>query len=556
MQIAISERTAIASTISGMASTRQNWWQHWRELANYIIPRRYVWLQSPTEQTQNLGRTPFIKDASGTMAARVLATGMLNGITPPTRPWFKLKLKQRGKEDPSQAVNIWLEKVRDLILEVMASSNFYNCMSTVYFDLAVFGTGAMIIYEDFDKIIRCYTCALGEYYIAHDFTQNVNLFAREFTLTVSQLEAEFKIENLSTAAQGLANQAGASRQKSVQVCHIVQPNTGGLVPKNFKYVEIYWEKSCKEEQDGKAKVLRVKGFNEFPGIFPRWELIGNEPYGVGPGTDALADIINLQHGSKRKSQLLDKMESPPLMATVHLRNQPKAFLPHGITYVQNLADAGAKPVYQVNPPYGEITMDLQRVTLRINDFFYNQLFRDIQTLETVRSAREIDARQEEKLLLLGSVLDRFKNEALDPAVNRIYSILERANLLPEIPEGIEENEIEIQYTSVLFLAQQAISVAPIERAFATAGNLASVIPSVLNVLKADEAYAEYCKQIGVPAKLISTPEELANATDRQNELVQQRETAAQGTALAKSAQLLSKTEVGGGQNAVELLLGQ
>jgi hypothetical protein len=232
-----------------------------------------------------------------------------------------------------------------------------------------------------------------------------------------------------------------------------------------------------------------------------------------------------------------------------------SLLPGGVTFSANIDEAGAKPLYTVNPPLGEMTADIRDVQTRIRETFFNQLFRDISMLETVRSATEIDARREEKLVLLGSVLERFENEALDPAINRIFGIMQRGGLLPEAPEQFSEAKIEIQYVSILSTAQRAVGVAPLERAFGLSGNMAAVYPGVLNILDIEEAFRLYCEDIGVPARAMKSREASAQDKQRQDELVQQREAAAQGEALAKSGALLSKTDVGGGQNAVEMLLG-
>src|SRR5690606_26562791 len=116
---------------------------------------------------------------------------------------------------------------------------------------------------------------------------------------------------------------------------------------------------------------------------------------------------------------------------------------------------------------------------RIRETFHNDLFQMISQLDTVRSATEIDARREEKLVLLGPVLERFENEALDPAIARIFNIMARRGLLPEAPESIRESEIEIQYVSILSAAQSALSAAPVERIVALMGNIVGVIPSVV-----------------------------------------------------------------------------
>lgn len=550
MKISADRHMKLQSSIAAMKTDRQPWWQHWREVADYFLPRRYAWLLSKAEAARRATRNPHILDSTGTSAARTLASGMMNGITSPARPWFKLRVN--GADEDDHELRVWLDEVQRRMLLIMAESNFYNAMAVLYLDLVIFGTAAMLIYEDQKNVIRCFNPSLGEFYLAQDFGLSVNTFAREFNLKVHQVVAEFGLENCSDTVKSSYNEKGGGLQRDVCITQVIEPNLPGegALPSRFEFREVYYETG-----GPLGTVLRSRGYHELPGVFPRWELSGNDPYGTGPASDALADVIQLQQETKRKAQSLDKLVSPPILASLQLAHRPMSLLPGGVTFVSDINEAGAKALYQVNPPLGEMTADIRDVQTRIRETFFNQLFRDISMLETVRSATEIDARREEKLVLLGSVLERFENEALDPAVNRIFGIAQRSGILPDAPERFANATIEIQYVSILSTAQRAVGVAPIERAFGLAGNLVGVFPSIANTMDTDEMFRIYCRDIGVPAAGMRSKEQSAEAKQRQDELVQQREAAAQGEALAKSGALLSKTDVGGGQNAVQALLG-
>src|SRR5256885_1538790 len=76
----------------GLRNNRYSWWTHGRELADYILPRRYKWLITPNQMNRGSPINQHILDSTGTLAARNLAAGMMSGISSPTRPWFKLKI--------------------------------------------------------------------------------------------------------------------------------------------------------------------------------------------------------------------------------------------------------------------------------------------------------------------------------------------------------------------------------------------------------------------------------------------------------------------------------
>lgn len=542
------------SKIAGLRQDRLPWWEHWRELADYYLPRRYRWLLSAQENTRIKGKNPYILDPTGTHAARILASGMMNGITSPSRPWFKLRIAGFDFET-DYAARVWLDEVTRRMQLVLSESNFYNALAVMYLDLSVFGTSSMLIYDDLDKVIHCYVPALGEYYLAQDPRMRVNTFARQFTYQVHQCVDEFGIENVSETVAQLYRQKGANWHKSVTVNHLIEPNVGPAgvqLPKSFQYREYYWENAGPTE-DG--KMLAVKGYNELPLIAPRWELFANDSYGSSPAMDALADVVQLQHETKKKGQGLDKLVSPPIIADIQLEHKPTAFMANGITFVANSANVGAKAVYTVNPPLAEMTADIREVQARIRQAFHNDLFQMISQLETVRSATEIDARREEKLVLLGPVLERFENEALDPALNRVFNVMMRRGLLPEIPPELEGAEIEIQYVSILSSAQSAVGTIPTERWLQLIGQTAAVYPGALDLPDFDGLLRDYARDVGVPQKNVRSTDAIQSLREKRMQEEQNQQMLDAAQPLTESAKNLSQADVGGGANALQRIIG-
>lgn len=547
------------SKMGALHTERQPYFSLWKECADFVLPRRYVWLNSSATsgRIQSM-KNPHIIDATATIAARVLASGMMNGITSPARPWFKLRIAGRDEANMSSAIQRWLDETSQRMMLVMGQSNFYNAMAVMYLDLVVFGTAAMLVYDDYENVIRCYNPALGEYYLAQDDRLMVNTFGRKFHMTVSQVVTKWGEENVSQQVKDAWKRGGADAQKPIEIHHLIEPNDDGKtkVAKKFKFRETYWEAGAPKSNNPKgSEVLAQSGFRELPGLFPRWELCANDSYGSCPAMEALGDIKQLQQESLRKAQGLDKIVTPPILADVQLQNKPTAMIPGAVTYVAGANNIGVKPIYQVTLPLAEITQDLAQIQERIREIFHNPLFTMISQLETVRSATEIDARREEKLVLLGPVLERFENEALDPAINRIYSIMQRAGLIPEPPPEIADLDLEIQYVSILSTAQSAIGAAPTERWVGFIGNLAAVKPEVLNIPDWEEMVRGYGRDIGVPAKYVTPIEESTAATAQQNAQVNETNAIAQSDTITKAASQLSQTDVGGGANALQVLLG-
>lgn len=549
MRISEDFHRKVMASLKALQDDRDPWWTAWREIAQFYIPKRYIWLSTKNEQKNYVGKNGTILDGTGTKAGRVLAAGMMNGVTSPSRPWFKLRIPGLD-DDADHDARLWLDETERRMLQVMAESNFYNALAIMYIDLVFFGTAAMLIYEDVHTIIRAYNNALGEFYLGQDDRLMVNTFAREFSLKVGQVVSKFGLENCSQRVKD-AWRTGR-RFEDIDICHIIEPNDGidYPVPKMFEYREVYYEKSGEM-----GMALKVGGFHELPGIFPRWEITGNDSYGTSPGMDALGDVIQLQHETKRKGQSLDYMVRPPMVMDIQLQHRPTALLPGGQTFVSGASQVGAKPAYQITPPLAELSADIRDVQIRIQSIFHNDLFQMISQLDTVRTATEIDARREEKLVQLGPVLERFENEALDPAIKRIYSIMERKQLLPEPPPSLQGVQLEVQYVSILASAQTAVGVASTERFLQLVGNMSAVWKDATLIPNVEELLRDYARDIGVKAKGLKSREEV----DQERQASQQQEQAAAAAEAAppaaQAAKLLSETDVGGGANALQSIMG-
>ena len=551
--------------ISRLHTRREDNRRHWSQLADFYLPQRYVYLEnadSDRKRRANL-RNPYILDSTSTDAAQTLAAGMQNGITSPARPWFRLRIAN-FQDEIEHPARVWLDEVERRMLRVMAESNFYKAIGTAYLELGIFSTAAILIYEDADDVIRCYNSPLGEFYLAQGSQQKVSTYGRRFMYTVEQVVERWGRENCSPTVQKKWDEKGDRLYDMVEIEHIIEPNIeekgAPRLPRMMGWREIYYERSnlgSGAQVGASGLALGVAGYREFPCIAPRWDTTANDVYGSNsPGMQALADVIQLQHETKARGRLLDIMSDPPMVLDSSLKGKPNALIPGGRTYARlDSQSAGARPAYQVNPPFGEISADIQIVQARIREAFHNDLFRMISQLDTVRSATEIDARREEKLVLLGPVLSRFENEALDPAIRRIYNIMDRAGLLPELPEELEGTEIEIQYVSILNDAQLAVSTAPIERYVAFTGETGAAFPDVLDVPNMTELNRIYAERLGIPAQGLNS-RQAVEATRQQKQAAQQAAGATEVAGAAiDGAQQLSETDVGGGVNALQLMLG-
>lgn len=555
------------SLILGMRNNRYSWWTHWRECADYFLPRRYKWLITPNQQNRGSPINQHIIDSTGYLCAQNLAAGLMSGKVSPISPWFGLQVGNTDSAATTPA-SLWLKQVEMILRAIFSESNFYPSISQYLMDLVVFGTATLLIYEDFEDVICCRNPCAGEYYIDVDGRYRPTILGLEFVQTIRQVVDNFGYDNCSESVQkayDLPNGAGLTRE--IIIAQLLEPNNDGRnfgIPKHFTFRECFWEwggsASPQNNSGDNRGFLRTSGYFEQPNITSRWYLTSNDPYGRSPAMDALGDQKQLQLESRRKAQAIDKMVNPPLVADIQLKNKPASLLPGGMTYVTGFA-ANGRPgiasVYDSKFPVGEITEDLNEIRERLKLTFFNHLFQPISQFETRSNvtAVEIQQRRAESLIMLGPVFERLDNECLRPIIERVFAIAKRAGIIPPPPPELAGQEMSVKFVSMLKLAQDATDAVAIQEVLAMAGNLAGVDPTAMDNIDVDFAIERFSQLKGNDPRMIRSPEELQAL--RQNRAQQQAAAQQADTAqkLAMGAKTLSQADVGGGQNALQSMVG-
>jgi len=531
----------------------------WRDIADYVRPRRGIFIKSMTATQARERRSTKVINPAATLASRTCGSGMASGISSPSRPWFKLRVQKKQLRQLA-AVREWTSQSTGTVQDVLAGSNFYNAIQQFYRDTGDFGNSAMVIDEDWKDVIRCTVFAPGQYYIALGGDGRVNTFYAEYRRTVLQLVEEHGLENVTAQTREHYNQGRTDH--IVNCVMAIEPNMqqipGERGVKGMPFVCVYFEETARDETE-KGKLLDVKGYREWPVAIGRWDLQSGEVYAWGPGLEAVGDAKSLQALERRKAQAIDKLVTPPVQAPGLAVGTQVQHLPGGVTHLPMATNTGAmiRPLYEQNPAgITAIANEIQIVEQRINQVYYADLFLMLSNDQRRQpvTAREIDERHEEKLLALGPVLDRLHNEALNVAIDRVFYICMRRGLIPRPPDELQGQETEVHYTSLLAQAQRAVGLASIERTAGFVGNLLQAFPAVADKFDADQAVDEYADALDTPVGVIR-PDETVETIREQK---QQQESMAQGMAAAQqgaqTAQILSQTDVGNA-TALDTLLG-
>lgn len=525
--------------LASLKTERASFIEHWRDLSDYILPRQSRFVV--TDRNRGDRRNSKIVDNTATLAVRTLASGMMSGITSPARPWFQLRTPDPALNEFTP-VKLWLELVKSRMQEVFLRSNLYTTLPITYGDLGVFGTNAFAVLEDDEDVIRCYPYPIGSYMIGTSYRGNVDTCYREFQMSVTQMVGQFGIDKVSESVRNLYERG--NKDAWIDVIHVVEPNDeydqNRPTSKYKRFRSVYYEPG-----ENRDRLLRESGFDDFPLMAPRWSLTGEDIYGHSPGMDALGDIKALQLEQKRKAQAIDKLVNPPMTAPSSLRNQRASLLPGDVTYVDvSQGQQGFAPAYQINPRINELMMDIQENQGRIRRAFFEDLFLMIANDQRSNiTAREIQERHEEKLLMLGPVLERLNDELLDPLIDRTFNIMMKVGMIPKPPPELQGLDLSVEYISVMAQAMKMVGISSIERTMQFAGQIAQANPQVLDKIDFDQALDEYSAMLGVPPSIIRDDDSVAKTRAQraqQQNAMMAAQTAQQG---AQTAKTLSETQV-------------
>lgn len=561
----------LENRVQSLTNWRYPSWAYWAVLAKFFIPRRYLFLVTANRMWRGNPINDAIIDSTAQMAVRTCRSGLWTGLCSPSRPWFKIGMEYEGLDADEKA---WFEDTEQKTYTVLRQSNFYDTMSQGFEDVTVFGNAPIITYEDKEDVCRFYLPCAGEYFLAKGARLAVNTLPREFTLTVSQIVEQFRLENCPQQIQKHW-QAGELDIEFV-VRHMIEPNFAldargrsrgndvQPVPAKFTWREIYWLKGIKT-----AKPLSRRGFHEQPFTVLQWYTQQNDAYARSPCMDALGDNKQVQQETYRKAEYIEKGVRPPMLADPSLKNEPASVMPAMITYVST--EAGKKgfwPAFEINPAWLQwITADIAQVNKRIEKCLFVELFMAISQMEGVqpRNELELTKRDLERLQELGPVVD-LAEKAFDLIILRVIEIMRRRGLLKPMPPKLAKRfgtgiPLKITYISIMRLAQRAAESIAMKDTFQTAGALSSAakaagVADPIRRINLDKALMKYGDLNNFPSDLWYSDEEVAHHDAIRAQEMAKAQAPQQAMAGVTAAKTLSDTQLPGGNTALGAILGQ
>lgn len=495
------------SKVRQMEENRQDYLKRWKAIRDYQLP--YIGCFDDTADTTDYARRrdTNIYHSVAWQANQSFAAGVMSGLTPPSRQWFRLIWSNDTMKNHPEAGEL-LDKRMNILQDVLLKSNFYNAIHSAYLELA-FGQAPLAIFQDADTGVHFVPFTIGTYMMENGPDGIVDTFCTKYEMTARQLADKFGADKLTSAIRAELENGGVKTKH--KLWWLVEPNrfhdrNKEVMDKyHMKYLSLYWL------EEGENDFLDIGGFQEWPIPVARYLVTGNETYGKGPGWFAEGDSKGLQKLEKDDIIAVELGIKPPMAASATTAKQGINLTPGSYTVVER--NEPVTPLFNVNINLQHLQEKILDLQDRIKRAYSADLFMMLERLEDKNmTAQEVLQRKQEQLQQLGPVVQRLQFEFLRKIIERVYNILDRAGILPqpedsELALALSQEEVTIEYISPLAQAQKMAGMTNIEQAIAFAGQLAQFDQSVLDKINFAKTVDSYFDMVGAPASIKRTEEE-------------------------------------------------
>jgi hypothetical protein len=506
---------ALLERHQALATLRLPWETLWKEIADYVMPRRSQGMNGGT-LAPSVERESRLFDTTAVQANMILANGCLAWMSPQESPWFGYEPPQGRDSDVARR---WLSDATERTRQAMALSNFYTSIHEFYLDRSAFGTAALYVEPGTKSALNVQCWPVGTFVIDEDAEGNVDTVIREFELTVRQAMQKFG-EKCSARVRDLAGQGGAKLHEKVKFLHCICPRTreemasGSDAQGRMPVASVYLERESRH-------VCRVSGYEEMPVMVSRYLEWGSglgALYGWSPAFSALPEARQVNFLQKMMDALAEKMAFPPVMAPDELEGEIDSSA-GGVTYFdRTLAATQAMPrEWQTT---GHYDVGLERVRERqgaINRAFHTELFQMFSQIEKQMTAREVAERASEKLIQFSPTFSRMTVELFNPLMERLFGILLRSGKFGDVPREMLEAHgngmgfvpvPDVHYTSRIAQSLRATHSVAMQRTVELVSAIAPMEPSVVKHFDWGGAIREDALNNGMPAKFVRPLDEV------------------------------------------------
>jgi hypothetical protein len=523
----------ILSRLQELVSARILHEQVWRDCYDMSFPLRGDGFQgeiidAATGQTKRAQ----LLDGTSTDAGNLLAASLMSGLTPANALWAELYVSDSTDEEER-----WLHDSSVTLWELIHASNYDAAGLECMLDMVAAGWFGLYVDEHpTDMGLHFEQWPISQLFCASSVPGGpIDIVYRQYQNTAMQVVTEFG----DKASQTVRDIAAKTSQKLIPLVRAIYPRkvyqVGATMGKNKKFA------SCTLERDTKH-ILRESGYDEMPCIVPRWTLLPNSVYAVGPMFDALPDVRELNDLVYLEKAGIEMAVAPPLKV-----------VDDGVVNARSVKIGPRKMIVvnsmdSIEPLYDGARID---IAWSAKDSLQKAIRRTLMADQLqpqdgpAMTATEVHIRMQIIRQLLGPRYGRMQAEWLNALVQRTFGIALRMGRFAPMPDSLMSKVAGVRYLSPLARAQQLEEVTATERLFANAGAMMAIKPDVADMLDGDEALRGMGKALGVPSKVLRSVDDVAKLREmRAQQEAQMAQAAAMQPVLEEGGKALVKQAIG------------
>lgn len=464
----------------------QKVWELWRSLhqeaMDFSAPERETFHYRSPGQRKNR----HIFDSTAVLGLEQFSSRLQGSLVPSWQQWMDLKAGSDVPEGEVKSVNAELEDMTKTFFSNLNHSNFSTEITPGFSDLGI-GTGAILVEEgDFEAgdVFKFSNIPLAELYPESD----LKTVWRSYELEVRLIKQTWPEADLSNNLANLAKNDPFSKVKLING-FVYEPKT-----KVYHHVVIH---------EADKVLIFTQPFTTQRLIVFRWHVTPGERFGRGPILQVLPDIRTV---NKVKQFTLENAAIQ--MAGVYTGLDDGIFNPHTVRIAPGSVipvnqNGTQNPSLQALPRSGDIGLgnfiieDLQN---NIKKALFTEPLGDIT--DPVRSATEVQIRNQEMLKQAGASLGRLKSELIEPLVAACIEILVQRGLVA--PITVDGKDVAIKQTSPLAKAEDLEDFQNSQIWFENVKGLGELVGPevVLGTVKVEELPEYWATKLGVPSNLV------------------------------------------------------
>ena len=522
------------------AERRSSVEQLWDLIERFVLPFRGDFYQSLNSEHEVDWHRRDIYDSTAVFAVQSLAASLQGNLTSPSQKWFDLRFRDPEVAENDKAME-WLEEVAKRIHEALQDSNFNIEIAEAYIDLCGFGTTVLTEeHKGKDDLVwsglNFQALPIREMFFEEDHEKGVWILYRRMQMTAVQLVSQFGLEGVPQVIKdGFESVEAATRRHKVIFAIYPRPDKKNADtskplaakerPYGHKYILFTGARTLGEEG----------GYYEMPAFVGRWRKVAGSRWGHSPASVALADILTANQMIEAMLEAASKNIDPTTFA-----NETALIgdldLDRGALNVVN--DIDGIRIHESGSRFDTSMFQLERLQQSIRSAFYqDQLeLKDSPAM----TATEVNARMEMIQRLIGPTFGRLQNDILDPLVQRSFNIMYRAGQLPDLPEGLEISQMDIEYTGPLPRAQRMETAQAIDRWTMGLAEKAEIFPDALDLVDVDRAELFKARLMGVPAIAMRGKEEVKQIREERQAAQQKQQAIAEAGAAGEAAKAVGE----------------